>query len=105
MIMNRYTPNQSAEIRRNRTTKNGRRRWFLPVGVAAALAAAAVIWMLEPFGPSHSAQITPEKLEYNRDIRPILSENCFACHGPDSASRKAKLRLDVREEAVERGAI
>ena len=38
-------------------------------------------------------------LEYNRDIRPILSENCFACHGTDSASRKAGLRLD-RFEAV-----
>jgi hypothetical protein len=43
--------------------------------------------------------------EYNRDIRPILAENCFACHGPDSAARKAKLRLDVRDEAVKAGAI
>ncbi len=38
-------------------------------------------------------------LEYNRDIRPILAENCFACHGPDSAARKADLRLDRREVA------
>ncbi len=38
--------------------------------------------------------------EYNRDIRPILAENCFACHGPDSAARKASLRLDLRDEAV-----
>ncbi len=44
-------------------------------------------------------------LEYNRDIRPILAENCFACHGPDSAARKADLRLDRREAAVEAGAI
>lgn len=34
------------------------------------------------------------KLQYNRDIRPILAENCFACHGPDSAARKANLRID-----------
>ncbi len=40
------------------------------------------------------------KLEYNRDVRPILAENCFACHGPDSASRKAGLRLDKFTEAV-----
>lgn len=39
-------------------------------------------------------------LEYNRDIRPILAENCFACHGPDSAARKAGLRLDRREDAI-----
>ena len=46
-----------------------------------------------------------DKIEYNRDIRPILAENCFACHGPDSASRKAKLRLDQKAVAVKRGAI
>ena len=49
----------------------------------------------EPAKPAVAA-----KLQYNRDIRPILSENCFACHGPDSASRKAGLRLDQREAAI-----
>ena len=39
-------------------------------------------------------------LSYNRDVRPILAENCFACHGPDKAARKGKLRLDIREEAL-----
>ena len=39
----------------------------------------------------------PDKIEYNRDIRPLLSENCLACHGPDPGSRKAGLRLDTRE--------
>jgi hypothetical protein len=43
--------------------------------------------------------------EYNRDVRPILADNCFACHGADSAARKAKLRLDVRDEAIKAGAI
>jgi hypothetical protein len=52
-----------------------------------------------------SAQASSERPEYNRDVRPILAENCFNCHGPDSASRKAGLRLDVREQAVEAEAI
>ncbi|MFT4548216.1 MAG: hypothetical protein ACI8XO_002636 [Verrucomicrobiales bacterium] len=36
-------------------------------------------------------------ISFNRDIRPILAENCFACHGPDKHKRKAKLRFDIRE--------
>jgi hypothetical protein len=44
-------------------------------------------------------------IEYNRDVRPILAENCFACHGPDSAARKASLRLDRRDDAVKAEAV
>jgi hypothetical protein len=44
-------------------------------------------------------------IPFNRDIRPILVEHCFGCHGADSASRKADLRLDDRDAAVESGAI
>jgi Protein of unknown function (DUF1553)./Protein of unknown function (DUF1549)./Planctomycete cytochrome C. len=46
----------------------------------------------KPASAAAPAALPP--LSYNRDVRPILAENCFACHGPDSAARKAGLRLD-----------
>lgn len=44
--------------------------------------------------------LSAEDLRFNRDIRPILSENCFYCHGQDPKHREAGLRLDVRAEAI-----
>src|SRR5262245_53653646 len=38
-------------------------------------------------------------IDFNRDSQPILSENCYQCHGPDAGSREAKLRLDTKEGA------
>jgi hypothetical protein len=52
----------------------------------------------------HSA-IADEPLQYNRDIRPILADNCFSCHGADSAARQADLRLDQRDAAIDMAAI
>jgi mono/diheme cytochrome c family protein len=49
--------------------------------------------------------ISAAPVEFDRDIRPILAEHCFACHGSDSAARKAKLRLDLRDVAVSKKAI
>ncbi len=46
--------------------------------------------------PSNSLDI----VDYNRDVRPILSDRCYACHGPDQGKRQAGLRLDRREDAL-----
>jgi hypothetical protein len=42
------------------------------------------------------------KVDFNREVRPLLASKCYACHGPDEEGRKAKLRLDVREDAFEK---
>jgi hypothetical protein len=42
----------------------------------------------------------PQAIDYNRQVRPILSDKCYRCHGPDAAERKGGFRLDVRESAI-----
>src|SRR5258706_10359037 len=61
----------------------------------ATLIVAAGIW---PF-PALGQTAVLQQPTFNRDIRPILSDNCYACHGPDKNTRKAKLRLDRAEDA------
>src|SRR5262245_49974378 len=46
------------------------------------------------------AAAQPQRVTFNRDIRPIMSDTCFRCHGPDRTARKADMRLDIREEAT-----
>ena len=58
--------------------------------------AALTCWVV----PASRAE---EKLRYNQHIRPIFSDNCFNCHGPDKNQRKAKLRLDDRDSALAGG--
>ena len=58
----------------------------------------ALTFLLCSLLPNHAT--AAEKISFNRQIRPLLSDQCFACHGPDANKRKANLRLDVREEAL-----
>jgi hypothetical protein len=46
-----------------------------------------------------SLESVPDQISYNFHVRPILSDNCFACHGPDANKREAGLRLDIAEDA------
>ena len=50
------------------------------------------------------ARAAAAPVDYNRDVRPILAENCFSCHGFDEKGRKAKLRLDLADTAHAAGA-
>ena len=51
------------------------------------------------------ARFASERIDFGRDVLPILSENCFYCHGQDGSHREADLRLDQREAAIAGGAI
>jgi mono/diheme cytochrome c family protein len=68
---------------------------------------ATLCWLSVAYLISGSAlaQNPAAELQFNRDIRPILADHCFACHGPDAAHREAELRLDVRDDAIAAGAI
>ena len=64
---------------------------------------------LLPASAQQAAKVSetiPDKIQFNRDIRPIISENCYKCHGPDPKARKGDLRLDTKEGAfaeIEKG--
>src|SRR3954452_1385607 len=66
---------------------------------AAAITLALLTFAALAPTVARAAAAIPDKIDFNRDVRPIFTDTCFACHGPDKNARKASLRLDTKEGA------
>src|SRR5690606_10503823 len=72
---------------------------FIVFAIFAVLSLFLVLESCNDSSQTATVEVIPDEVSYNFDIRPILSDKCFKCHGPDANKREAGLRLDIADSA------
>lgn len=75
------------------------RRKIQLIALAVVICLACLEFFLSAVSAGNQQSPPKSSVDFNREVRPILSDNCFACHGPDENQRKAKLRFDTKDGA------
>src|SRR5204862_1237167 len=90
-----------ARVRRRETNRMNARGIVVGCFVSGLLVALGIgardSVRADAVAPAAKPIVPVRKIDFNRDIRPIFSDNCYFCHGPDKNRRKADLRLDTRD--------